>query len=58
MFRMSLTAPGVSRLDADLSNFNEDILQIKAHWQSEKDAIQTIRKIKEKQEQLGVEAQI
>ena len=55
---MSLTAPGVSRLDADLSNFNEDILQMKAHWQSEKDAIQTIRKIKEKQEQLGVEAQI
>jgi len=47
----------LSRLDADLSNFNEDILQMKAHWQSEKDAIQTIRKIKEKQEQLGVEAQ-
>ena len=47
----------LSRLDADLSNFNEDILQMKGHWQSEKDTIQTIREIKEKQEQLGIEAQ-
>ena len=47
----------LSKLDVDLRNFNEDILQMKAHWQSEKDAIQTIRKIKEKQEQLGIEAQ-
>jgi len=47
----------LSRLDADLSNFNEEILQMKAHWQSEKDTIQTIREIKEKQEQLGIEAQ-
>ncbi len=47
----------LSRLDADLSGFNEDLLQMKAHWQNEKDAIQTIREIKEKQEQLGIEAQ-
>jgi ATP-dependent Clp protease ATP-binding subunit ClpB len=47
----------LSRLDADLNNFNEDILQMKAHWQNEKDAIQTIREIKEKQELLGIEAQ-
>jgi ATP-dependent Clp protease ATP-binding subunit ClpB len=47
----------LSRLEADLSNFKADILQKKAHWQSEKDAIQTIREIKEKQEQLGIEAQ-
>jgi ATP-dependent Clp protease ATP-binding subunit ClpB len=47
----------LSKLDADLSNFNAEILQMKAHWQSEKDAIQTIREIKEKQEQLGIEAQ-
>ncbi|MDX2448717.1 MAG: AAA family ATPase, partial [Desulfobacterales bacterium] len=47
----------LARLEADLSNFNEDMLQMKAHWQSEKDSIQTIREIKEKQEQLGIEAQ-
>ncbi len=47
----------LSRLDADLSHFSEDILQMKAHWQNEKDTIQTIREIKEKQELLGIEAQ-
>ncbi len=47
----------LSRLDADLSSYNEDLLQMKAHWQNEKDSIQTIREIKEKQEQLGIEAQ-
>ena len=34
-----------------------EILDMKAHWQNEKDLIQTIRKIKEEQEQLGIEAQ-
>ena len=47
----------LSRLEADLSNFKTEILQKKAHWQSEKDSIQIIREIKEKQEQLGIEAQ-
>jgi ATP-dependent Clp protease ATP-binding subunit ClpB len=47
----------LSRLDADLSNLNEEIMQMKAHWQNEKNTIQTIREIKEKQEHLGVEAQ-
>ncbi len=47
----------LSRLEADLGNFNEEILHMKAHWQNEKDAIQTIREIKERQEQLGIEAQ-
>ena len=47
----------LSRLDADLSSLNDDLLQMKAHWQNEKDAIQAIREIKEKQEQLGIEAQ-
>ena len=47
----------LSRLDADLSNLSEEILQMKAHWQNEKDTIQTIREIKEKQEQLSIEAQ-
>ena len=31
---------------------------MKGHWQNEKDLIQTIREIKEEQEQLGVEAQL
>ena len=47
----------LSRLETDLSNFKAEILQMKAHWKGEKDAIQTIREIKEKQEQLGIEAQ-
>jgi len=47
----------LSKLEADLSNFKEDMLQMKAHWQNEKDSIQTIREIKEKQEHLGIEAQ-
>jgi len=47
----------LTRLESDLNNLNEDMLQMKVHWQSEKDSIQTIREIKEKQEQLGVEAQ-
>ena len=47
----------LSRLETDLGNFKAEILQMKAHWKSEKDAIQTIREIKEKQEQLGIEAQ-
>ena len=36
---------------------NEEILEMKAHWQNEKDVIQTIRSIKEEQEQLGIEEQ-
>jgi ATP-dependent Clp protease ATP-binding subunit ClpB len=47
----------LAKLDADLSNLNEDMLQMKAHWQNEKETIQTIREIKEKQEQLSREAQ-
>ncbi|MCG6909686.1 MAG: ATP-dependent chaperone ClpB [Deltaproteobacteria bacterium] len=45
------------KLDALLAEMKEDILQMKAHWKNEKDLIQTIRSIKEKQEQLGIEAQ-
>ncbi len=47
----------LSRLEAELGNMNEDLLAMKAHWQNEKDLIQQIRGIKEKQEQLGIEAQ-
>lgn len=47
----------LARLDAKISNLKDEILEMKAHWQNEKDLIQTIRKIKEHQEQLGIEEQ-
>jgi len=51
------TDPGskerLAKLEADIGNMQDEILTMKAHWQSEKDLIQTIRKIKEEQEQLG-----
>ncbi len=46
-----------AKLEAELGNLKEEILEMKAHWQNEKDLIQRIRKIKEEQEQLGIEAQ-
>lgn len=45
------------KLGEDLASMNDEILQLKAHWQNEKDLIQTIRSIKEDQEQLGIEEQ-
>jgi ATP-dependent Clp protease ATP-binding subunit ClpB len=47
----------LEKLEAVLGDLNEEILQMKVHWQNEKDTIQTIREIKEKQEQFGIEAQ-
>ena len=47
----------LEKLDASLGDMKAEILQMKAHWQNEKDLIQTIRRIKEDQEQLGIEAQ-
>jgi ATP-dependent Clp protease ATP-binding subunit ClpB len=47
----------LAKLEIDLSQMNEEILTMKAHWQNEKDLIQTIRKIKEEQELLGIEEQ-
>jgi ATP-dependent Clp protease ATP-binding subunit ClpB len=44
-------------LEAKINNLKDEILETKAHWQNEKDLIQTIRKIKEQQEQLGIEEQ-
>jgi ATP-dependent Clp protease ATP-binding subunit ClpB len=46
----------LKKLEAELGNMQEDILSMKAHWQNEKDLIQEIRKIKEQQEQFGIEA--
>jgi ATP-dependent Clp protease ATP-binding subunit ClpB len=47
----------LERLEKDLGALNEELHQMKAHWQNEKDLIQSIREIKEQQEQLGVAAQ-
>ena len=44
-------------LEAKINNLKDKILETKAHWQNEKDLIQTIRKIKEQQEQLGIQEQ-
>ena len=47
----------LAKLEKDLGQMKEEILSMKAHWQNEKDLIQTIRKIKEEQEVLGIEEQ-
>ncbi len=47
----------LEKLESALGDMKAEILQMKAHWQNEKDLIQTIRKIKEDQERLGIEAQ-
>ncbi|MEW5910131.1 MAG: ATP-dependent chaperone ClpB [Thermodesulfobacteriota bacterium] len=48
----------LKKLEKELSEMKEDVAGMKAHWINEKDLIQTIRKIKESLEQLGVEAQL
>ena len=47
-----------NKLEVELANMNEELLRMKGHWQNEKDMIQTIRKIKEEQEQLNQQAQL
>ena len=47
----------LSKLEKDIANMKDEMMGMKAHWQNEKDLIQTIRTIKEKQEQLGIEEQ-
>jgi ATP-dependent Clp protease ATP-binding subunit ClpB len=47
----------LSKLESEIGDMNDDILKMKAHWQNEKELIQTIRTIKEQQEQLGIEEQ-
>ncbi len=47
----------LKKLESLLAEMNEQIREMKAHWQNEKETIQTIREIKERQEQLGIEAQ-
>ncbi|MEK6194850.1 MAG: ATP-dependent chaperone ClpB [Deltaproteobacteria bacterium] len=47
----------LSKLESEIGNMKDDILELKVHWQNEKDLIQTIRTIKEQQEKLGIEEQ-
>jgi ATP-dependent Clp protease ATP-binding subunit ClpB len=48
----------LAKLNAEMADMNAELTRMKGHWQNEKDLIQTIREIKEQQEQLGVEAQL
>ena len=48
----------LQKLEAELANMNEVLAGMKGHWQNEKDMIQNIRTIKEKQEKLNTEAQL
>ncbi len=48
----------LKKLEAELADLNAELMRMKGHWQNEKDLIQTIRKIKENQEQLSTEAQL
>ena len=48
----------LKKLEAELADLNDKLMRLKGHWQNEKDLIQTIRKIKEDQEQLSTEAQL
>jgi ATP-dependent Clp protease ATP-binding subunit ClpB len=47
----------LEKLEMEIGNMKDEILEMKAHWQKEKDLIQTIRTIKEQQEQLSIEEQ-
>jgi len=47
----------LAKLEAELASMKEEILAMKVHWQNEKSLIQSIRQIKEQQEQLGIEEQ-
>jgi ATP-dependent Clp protease ATP-binding subunit ClpB len=47
----------LAKLEKELSVWQEKSREMKAHWRNEKEAIQTIRKIKEELERVGIEAQ-
>jgi ATP-dependent Clp protease ATP-binding subunit ClpB len=55
------TDPGskerLAKLEKELAASQEKSREMKAHWQNEKEAIQTIRKLKEELERAGIEAQ-
>ena len=45
----------LKKIEEELAEMKEEMTRLKANWENEKEAIQTIRKIKEEIEQLGVE---
>jgi len=45
------------KLEEEIGSLSANLEQMKRHWQQEKRVIQTIREIKEQQEQLGTEAE-
>jgi len=47
----------LAKLEKELSALQEKSREMKAHWQNEKEAIQSIRKVKEELERVGIEAQ-
>jgi ATP-dependent Clp protease ATP-binding subunit ClpB len=47
----------LAKLEMEIGNMTDEILEMKAHWQKEKDFIQAIRTIKEQQEQLSIAEQ-
>ncbi len=47
----------LAKLEKELSALQEKSREMKVHWQNEKEAIQTIRKLKEELERVGIEAQ-
>ena len=47
----------LGKLESELAGLKDDILEMKGHWQNEKDLIAAIRKIKEESEHLGIEEQ-
>ncbi|MBE0665457.1 MAG: AAA family ATPase, partial [Candidatus Aminicenantes bacterium] len=47
----------LAKLEVELASLKDDLHDMKAHWQNEKDLIQTLRTVKEQQEQLGIEEQ-
>ena len=47
----------LAKLEKDLAVMEEKSREMKAHWQNEKDAIQTIRQVKEEIERVGIEEQ-
>ncbi len=47
----------LAKLEEELAAMKDEIQEMKAHWQNEKNMIQTIRKIKEELEQIGIEEQ-
>ena len=47
----------LAKLEEDLARMQEKSREMKAHWQNEKEAIQTIRQVKEERERVGIEEQ-